>query len=84
MNGEAFVVYVEKKLVPSLSPGDLDVIDNLPAHKVESVRSHLRNAPTISLRPDMRRPKWGMLKTIRADGPAVFNTGRRPGRYTAQ
>ena len=38
MNGEAFLVYVEKVLAPSLSPGDLVVIDNLSAHKVEGVR----------------------------------------------
>jgi transposase len=38
MNGEAFLVYVEKVLAPSLSPGDLVVIDNLSAHKVDGVR----------------------------------------------
>ena len=38
MNGEAFLVYVEKVLAPILSIGDLVVIDNLPAHKVEGVR----------------------------------------------
>ena len=39
MNGEAFLVYVEKVLAPSLSEGDIDVIDNLPAHKVADVRT---------------------------------------------
>ena len=39
MNGEAFVVYVEKVLAPNLSQGDIVVIDNLPAHKVEGVRA---------------------------------------------
>ena len=38
MNGEAFLVYVEKVLTPSLSVGDLVVIDNLSAHKVQGVR----------------------------------------------
>jgi transposase len=38
MNGEAFLAYVEEVLTPSLSVGDLVVIDNLPAHKVEGVR----------------------------------------------
>ena len=39
MNGEAFLVYVEKVLVPSLSEGDIVVIDNLSAHKVDGVRA---------------------------------------------
>jgi transposase len=41
MNGEAFLVYVEELLAPSLSPGDLVVIDNLPAHKIEGVRKRI-------------------------------------------
>lgn len=44
MNGEAFLVYVEKVLAPSLSPGDLVVIDNLPAHKVDGVRKLIEAA----------------------------------------
>jgi transposase len=39
MNGEAFLVYVQKVLVPTLRRGDLVVMDNLPAHKVEGVRA---------------------------------------------
>lgn len=34
MNGEIFQAYVEHVLVPTLSPGDVVVLDNLPAHKV--------------------------------------------------
>lgn len=39
MNGEAFLVYVRTILAPSLSAGDIVVIDNLPAHKVAGVRA---------------------------------------------
>ena len=35
MNGEAFLAYVEEVLAPSLSGGDMVVIDSLPAHKVQ-------------------------------------------------
>ena len=38
MNGEAFLVYVEKILVPALRPDEIVVMDNLPAHKVAGVR----------------------------------------------
>jgi transposase len=33
MNGEAFLAYVEQALVPELQPGDIVIMDNLPAHK---------------------------------------------------
>src|ERR1019366_3605472 len=38
MTGDAFLIYVEKVLVPTLSPGDTVIIDNLSSHKVASVR----------------------------------------------
>ena len=37
MNGVAFETYVEQVLVPTLRSGDLVVIDNLSAHKGESI-----------------------------------------------
>lgn len=38
MTGPAFVAYVEQVLVPTLAPGDVVILDNLPAHKVAGVR----------------------------------------------
>ena len=38
MTGDAFRVYVEKVLAPTLSPGDTVIIDNLASHKVAGVR----------------------------------------------
>lgn len=38
MNGQAFIAYVEQILAPTLSPGDIVVMDNLPVHKSEAVR----------------------------------------------
>ena len=39
MNGPAFLAYIEQVLVPTLSPGDIVVMDNLPAHKLAGVRA---------------------------------------------
>lgn len=52
-NGEAFLVYVEELLAPSLSDGDIVVIDNLPAHKVDGVRAAIeaRGAKLLYLPP---------------------------------
>jgi transposase len=38
MTGAAFLAYVEQMLAPTLGPGDIVVLDNLPAHKVGGVR----------------------------------------------
>ena len=37
MTGELFLAYVEQFLAPTLAPGDIVVMDNLPAHKVKGV-----------------------------------------------
>ena len=44
MNGSTFLAYVEQVLVPSLSPGDIVVMDNLPAHKSSAVREAIQDA----------------------------------------
>ncbi len=38
MNGNVFLAYVEQVLVPTLTPGDVVIMDNLPAHKTAGVR----------------------------------------------
>jgi transposase len=44
MDGQAFLTYVEAILVPSLSEGDIVVMDNLPAYKVDGVRELIEAA----------------------------------------
>jgi transposase len=39
MDGWAFLAWVEQMLVPTLEPGDIVVVDNLPAHKPDAVRT---------------------------------------------
>lgn len=38
MNRTAFLAYIEQVLCPTLAPGDVVVMDNLPAHKGTAVR----------------------------------------------
>jgi transposase len=49
MNGEAFQVYVDQVLAPSLSEGDIVVIDNLSAHKVAGVRTAIEATGAVLL-----------------------------------
>ncbi|SDJ82941.1 Transposase [Mesorhizobium muleiense] len=44
MNGNVFLAYVEQVLVPTLSEGDVVVMDNLPAHKAAGVRDAIEAA----------------------------------------
>lgn len=44
MNGAAFLANVEQVLVPTLSPGDIVIMDNLPAHKLAGVREAIEKA----------------------------------------
>jgi transposase len=42
INGELFLLYVEKILAPTLSPGDIVILDNLGSHKAKAARSAVR------------------------------------------
>ena len=44
MNGPGFIAYVEQVLTPTLSEGDVVVMDNLPAHKPTAVRQAIEKA----------------------------------------
>jgi transposase len=44
MDGACFRAYVEQVLVPELTPGDMVIMDNLPAHKVGGVRQAIEAA----------------------------------------
>ena len=44
INGASFCAYIEQFLVPTLSPGDIVVMDNLGSHKGKAVRRSIRAA----------------------------------------
>jgi transposase len=77
MDGGAFRTYIEQVLAPTLKPGDIVVMDNLPAHKVGPVRAAIRRAcaqvfylPPYS--PDMNPIElaFSKLKTLLRQQPA--------------
>ena len=70
LNGNMFMEYVTRFLVPSLRPGDIVVMDNLSAHKtggivkaIESVGAQVRFLPLYS--PDFNPIElmWSKLKS---------------------
>jgi transposase len=44
INGDIFKAYVEQVLIPTLSPGDIVILDNLGSHKGKAVREAIRKA----------------------------------------
>jgi len=53
INGERFRAYVEQLLAPTLSPGEIVVLDNLSSHKVAGIREAIeaRGARLLYLPP---------------------------------
>jgi transposase len=56
MNGEIFLTYLERCLAPTLQPGDIVIMDNLAAHKVEGVRAVVETAGATLLYLPPTRP----------------------------
>lgn len=88
INGASFLAYVEQVLVPTLSPGDVVIIDNLGSHKGKAVRKAIRAAgaklfflPPYS--PDLNpiEQVFAKLKTLlrKAAERTVDDTWRRIG-----
>ena len=53
LNGAIFLAYTEQILAPTLSPGDIVVMDNLPCHKVAGIQEAIagRDARLVYLPP---------------------------------
>jgi DDE superfamily endonuclease len=51
VTGDIFRAYVEQILAPTLSPGDIVVMDNLPCHKVAGVQEAIGSRGAQLLRP---------------------------------
>jgi transposase len=88
INGLSFLAYVEQVLLPTLSAGDIVVMDNLGSHKRQAIRRAIRAAgaklfflPPYS--PDLNpiEQVFAKLKTLlrKADERTIEATWRRIG-----
>ena len=85
MDGECFLAYVEQVLTPSLAPGDVVVMDNLPAHKARAVRdliegvgATMRFLPPYSHDFNPIEAAWALMKKrIRTVAPRTGAALRR-------
>jgi len=73
MGGAAFLAYVERILGPTLSHGDVVVMDNLPAHKLPAVRAAIeRTGAVLKLlppySPTSTPSRWHSRRSRRTSG----------------
>jgi hypothetical protein len=84
MHGAAFKAYVGQVLVPELKPGDIVVMDNLPAHKIAGGREAVAAAHARLLPAAFRTSipsKWPSLNLrlcFEKLPPAPSKTSGRP------
>ncbi len=72
MDGNAFLAYVEQILVPRLRPGDIVVLDNLSAHKVEGVREAIEAAGAMLLYLPPYSPDFNPIEQLFAKLKALL------------
>jgi transposase len=77
MTGIAFRAYVEQSLAPALEPGDVVVLDNLAAHKVDGVRQAITAAGASVLYLPPYSPDLNPIEQLFAKLKAAAQ-GRRP------
>ena len=64
MDGEIFITYVARVLVPTLRPGDVVVMDNLAAHKRPPVRAMIEAAGATVLYLPPYSPDFNPIEMI--------------------
>jgi hypothetical protein len=80
MSGEAFLAYVKQALVPELRPGDVVIMDNLPAHKVAGARQAIETAGASLkyLPPPSKWPSQSSNPCCEPQPRELFQTSGRP------
>jgi transposase len=74
MDGTAFLAYVQQVLVPELKPGDIVVMDNLPAHKVAGVRETIEATGAMLLHLPPYSPDFNPIEMAFAKFKALLRS----------
>lgn len=77
MNSEIFQAYVEHVLVPTLSPGDIIVLDNLPAHKVPGARKAIERVGAQMMFLPPYSPDFNPIEMAFAKLKALYAPGQQ-------
>jgi transposase len=72
MNGPTFLAYVQQMLGPTLTPGDIVIMDNLPAHKVSGVRQAIEAAGAKVLYLPPYSPDFNPIEQVFAKLKAIL------------
>ena len=72
MTGAIFRTYIERCLVPTLAPGDIVIMDNLPAHKVVGVRDAIAAAGAVLLYLPPYSPDFNPIEMLFAKLKALL------------
>ena len=64
INGVSFLAWVEQALVPTLSPGDIVIMDNLGSHKVAGVREALQAVGAVPLYLPPYSPDFNPIEQV--------------------
>lgn len=91
INGQSFIHHVEQCLVPTLSPGDVVIMDNLSSHKKPAIRSAIRavGAKLLFLppySPDLNPIEQGLCQAQTSDAKGRRESPRSdlaPCRYAS-
>jgi hypothetical protein len=83
---QSLLAYVEQALVPELRPGDVVIMDNLPAHKVAGVRQAIETAgqasntsrPTVPTSIPSKWPSQNSNPSCEPQPRELFQTSGRP------
>ena len=64
INGAIFLAYVQQQLVPTLHSGDIVIMDNLAAHKVNGIRQVIESVGARVLYLPPYSPDFNPIETV--------------------